>query len=168
MLAWRTIAAADVTAFGASAQMQPPSLRCQAFDATCTAWFRVQTDALSFTLHACLFSALTFHFMAVPPGMDSLCRGEPREPNRDMRAPRPTETAVLDCLDSVRLEVVSSSVSSVCCSSTAEIENSTSCERILFRYQPCDHGAHFINFQKASARNAGQHEVNVLLAHLLE
>jgi hypothetical protein len=26
------------------------------------------------------FSALTFHFMAVPPGMDSLCRGQPGEP----------------------------------------------------------------------------------------
>jgi|SRR5580658_6019417 hypothetical protein len=54
MLAWRSIAAADVTAFGTSAQMQPPSVRCQAFDATCTAWFRVQIDAFSFTLHACL------------------------------------------------------------------------------------------------------------------
>jgi hypothetical protein len=93
MLAWRTIAAADVTAFGASAQMQPPSVRCQAFDATCTAWFRVQIDSFSFTLHACLLSALAFNFMAVPPEMDSLCRGEPREPNGDMRAPHSVTTS---------------------------------------------------------------------------
>jgi hypothetical protein len=52
MLVWRTIAAADVAAFGASAQMQPPSVRFQAFDATCTAWFGVQIDSFSFTLHA--------------------------------------------------------------------------------------------------------------------
>jgi hypothetical protein len=54
MLVWRTIAAADVTAFGASAQMQPPRSRCQAFDATGTAWFYVQIDSFSFTLHAFL------------------------------------------------------------------------------------------------------------------
>jgi hypothetical protein len=58
MLAWRTIAAPDVTAFGASAQMQPPSLRCQAFDATCAAWFRVQINSFSFALHPCLFATL--------------------------------------------------------------------------------------------------------------
>jgi hypothetical protein len=52
MLAWRSIAAADVTALGASAEMQPPSVRCQAFDAACTAWFRVQIDSCSFTFHA--------------------------------------------------------------------------------------------------------------------
>src|ERR1700691_631932 len=51
MLVWRTIAAADVTAFGASAQMQPPCVRCQAFDAACTAWFHVQIDSFSFALH---------------------------------------------------------------------------------------------------------------------
>src|ERR1700727_3329494 len=51
MLAGRTIAAADVTAFGASAQVQPPSARGQAFDATGTAWLRIQIDPFSFTLH---------------------------------------------------------------------------------------------------------------------
>jgi hypothetical protein len=54
MLAWRTIATADVAAFGASAQVQPPSVRCQAFDATCAAWFCLQIDSFWFTLHACL------------------------------------------------------------------------------------------------------------------
>src|SRR5271155_3978729 len=38
MLTWRTIAAADVTAFGASAKMKPPFARGHAFDATCSAW----------------------------------------------------------------------------------------------------------------------------------
>jgi hypothetical protein len=56
MLAWRAIAAANVTAFSASAQMQPPAVRFQAFEATCTAWFRVQIDSFPFTLHACLLS----------------------------------------------------------------------------------------------------------------
>jgi hypothetical protein len=55
MLAWRSIAATNVTAFGAPAQMQPPSVRCQAFDAACTAWFRVQIDSFSFTFHARFF-----------------------------------------------------------------------------------------------------------------
>src|SRR5579863_7362388 len=54
MLVWRTIAAADVTAFGASAEMQPPSVRCEAFDATCAARFGVQINSFSFSLHACL------------------------------------------------------------------------------------------------------------------
>jgi hypothetical protein len=52
MLVWRTIAAADVAAFGASAQMQPPPVRFQAFDATGTAWFGVQIDSFAFALHA--------------------------------------------------------------------------------------------------------------------
>ncbi len=51
MLARRTVAAADVPAFGASAQVQPPSVCSQALDATRTAWFRVQIDSFSFTLH---------------------------------------------------------------------------------------------------------------------
>ena len=51
MLAGRTIAAADVTTFGASAQVQPPSARRQTFDATCAAWFRIQIDSFSFILH---------------------------------------------------------------------------------------------------------------------
>jgi hypothetical protein len=71
MLVRRTIAAADVTAFGASAQMQPPCVRGQAFDATCTAWFRVQIDSFSFTLHAFLLLCADLDFMTVPPTMDS-------------------------------------------------------------------------------------------------
>jgi len=31
--------------------------------------------------------------MAVPLGMDSICRGEPREPNRDMHAPHSITTS---------------------------------------------------------------------------
>src|SRR6202046_2890970 len=46
MLAGRTIAAADVTTFGASAQVQPPSARRQTFDTACAAWFRIQIDSL--------------------------------------------------------------------------------------------------------------------------
>jgi|ERR1700751_4191083 hypothetical protein len=93
MLAWRTIAAADVTAFGAPAQMQPPSVRCQALDATRTTGFRLQIDPFSFTLHVCLLLALTFDSMAVPPEMDFLCSGEPQEPNRDVRAPHSITTS---------------------------------------------------------------------------
>ena len=52
MLAWRSIAATNVDAFGTSAQMQPPSALCKAFDTACAAGFRVQIDSFSFTLHA--------------------------------------------------------------------------------------------------------------------
>src|ERR1700689_433036 len=52
MLVWRTIAAADVTAFGASAQMQPPSVRWQALVGPCSAWFFLQIDFFAFALHA--------------------------------------------------------------------------------------------------------------------
>ena len=37
VLIWRTITAADVTTFGASAKMQPPIAGRQAFNTTCTA-----------------------------------------------------------------------------------------------------------------------------------
>jgi len=51
MLARRTIAAADVTTFGASPKVQPPCARLQALDATRTAGLRVQIDSFSFALH---------------------------------------------------------------------------------------------------------------------
>jgi phosphodiesterase/alkaline phosphatase D-like protein len=51
MLVWRRIAAADVAALGAAAQMQPPTVLCHAFDATRAAGFRVQIYAFSLILH---------------------------------------------------------------------------------------------------------------------
>jgi hypothetical protein len=47
MLIWRRIAAADVTAFGASAKMQPPSAHSQAFDATRSAWLGRRVDTIT-------------------------------------------------------------------------------------------------------------------------
>ena len=46
VLTWGTIAAADVTAFGASAKMQPPSAPSQAFDAACSARLGRRVDAI--------------------------------------------------------------------------------------------------------------------------
>src|SRR5580698_2351379 len=54
MLAWRTIAAADVTAFCASAQMKPPSARGRAFDATRSAWLGRWVDAIPLGFHRLL------------------------------------------------------------------------------------------------------------------
>ena len=51
MLVRRTVAAADMTAFGAAAKVQPPGARRHALDATCTAGLRVQIYSLVFTLH---------------------------------------------------------------------------------------------------------------------
>jgi hypothetical protein len=51
VLIWRTITAADVTAFGASAKMQPPTASRQAFSATCTARLGRGIDALSVRIH---------------------------------------------------------------------------------------------------------------------
>ena len=58
MLIWRTIAAADVPAFGASAKMQPPSAQSQAFDATCSAWLDRRVDTIPLRLHRLLSDLL--------------------------------------------------------------------------------------------------------------
>ena len=52
MLIWRTIAAANVTALGASAKMKPPSSRSQALYATCSAWLGRRVDTIPLGLHA--------------------------------------------------------------------------------------------------------------------
>jgi hypothetical protein len=54
MLIWRTITAADVTTFGASAKMQPPSAQSQAFDATCSAWLCRWVDTIPLGYHRLL------------------------------------------------------------------------------------------------------------------
>ena len=54
MLIWGIIIAADVTAFGASAKMQPPSALSQAFDATCSAWLNCWVDTIPLGLHGLL------------------------------------------------------------------------------------------------------------------
>jgi hypothetical protein len=54
MLIWRTIAAADVPAFGASAKMQPPSAQSQTFDATGSAWLDRRVDTIPLRLHRLL------------------------------------------------------------------------------------------------------------------
>ena len=51
MLTWRSITAADVTAFDTSAQMQPPPARSRAFEAARSAWPGCGVDAILFRLH---------------------------------------------------------------------------------------------------------------------
>src|ERR1700677_3006385 len=51
MLMGRSIAAADVTAFDASAKMQPPPARGRAFNATRSAWRGRGVDAIPLGLH---------------------------------------------------------------------------------------------------------------------
>jgi hypothetical protein len=54
MLTWRTITAADVTAFGASAKMKPPSAGRRAFDADCSARLGRRVDTIPLGLHGLL------------------------------------------------------------------------------------------------------------------
>src|SRR5271165_7046431 len=56
MLSRRTITAADVTAFGASAKMQPPSAPRQAFDASCPARLGRRIDTIPFGPHGFLLA----------------------------------------------------------------------------------------------------------------
>jgi hypothetical protein len=51
---WGTIAAADVTTFGASAKMKPPSALSQTFDATCSAWLGRRVDTIPLEFHRLL------------------------------------------------------------------------------------------------------------------
>jgi hypothetical protein len=60
MLIWRTITAADVTAFGASAKMEPPSAQSRAFDATCSAWLGRRIDTVPLGFHRHLPDFLSF------------------------------------------------------------------------------------------------------------
>jgi hypothetical protein len=46
MFSQRLIAAADMSALGAAAQMKPPAIRGNAFDAAGARWWRVGIDAL--------------------------------------------------------------------------------------------------------------------------
>src|SRR5262249_61335495 len=57
---------------------------------------------------------------------------------------------------------------SICSPPSAQVENRTRGERVLFGREPCDHGGYFIDFEKPSTRNSGQHKVDVFLSHLLE
>jgi len=54
MLTWRTITAANVTALGASAKMEPPPAESQAFDAACSARLDRWVDTIHLGLHLLL------------------------------------------------------------------------------------------------------------------
>jgi hypothetical protein len=54
MLIWRTITAADVTALRASAKMQPPFARSQAFDAARSTRLGRWVDTIPYGLHGLL------------------------------------------------------------------------------------------------------------------
>jgi hypothetical protein len=54
MLIWGSVTAADVTAFGASTKMQPPSAQSQAFDTTCSAWLGRWVDTIPLGFHRLL------------------------------------------------------------------------------------------------------------------
>jgi hypothetical protein len=58
MLTWRTVAAANVTALRASAKMEPPSARGEAFDTSRSARLDRRVDAIPFGLHGFLFSRM--------------------------------------------------------------------------------------------------------------
>src|SRR5580698_5699366 len=50
----------------------------------------------------------------------------------------------------------------------AEVEYRSRREGILFRYQPGNHSADFIDFKKTAAWNLAQHVVHMFLGHLIE
>jgi hypothetical protein len=64
MLIWRTITASDVPAFGASAEMEPPSAQSQAFDATCSARLDCWVDTISPGFHRLLSDFLLLQLSA--------------------------------------------------------------------------------------------------------
>jgi hypothetical protein len=68
MLIWRSITAADVTAFGASAKMQPPSTESQAFDATCSAWLDCWVDTIPLGIHRLLSDFLLLQLLLIDRG----------------------------------------------------------------------------------------------------
>src|SRR6266567_2958829 len=49
-----------------------------------------------------------------------------------------------------------------------QIKHCACCKRIFLRYQPSDHRADFLHFQKATAWNFAKHVVDMLLRHLVE
>ena len=65
MLIWRTITAADVTTFGTSAKMQPPTACSQAFDATCSAWLGHRVDTIPLGLHRLLSDFLLLQLLRI-------------------------------------------------------------------------------------------------------
>src|SRR3712207_9590660 len=50
----------------------------------------------------------------------------------------------------------------------SEVEHRTGGKGILERGEPCHHGGDLARLDEASARDLGQHEADMLLAHLLE
>src|ERR1700735_611437 len=68
MLIWRSIAAADVPAFSASAKMQPPCALSQAFDATCSARLSRWVDTIPLGFHGLLPDLHLLHIDAHPAG----------------------------------------------------------------------------------------------------
>jgi hypothetical protein len=92
VLIWRRVAAADVTAFGASAKMKPPCAHSQTFDATGSAWLDRRVDTVPLGLHRpCSDFRLAFsphntmqprrrrgggeRLLAFPPGAADISRG---------------------------------------------------------------------------------------------
>src|SRR5580658_3653776 len=65
MLTWGTIAAADVTALRASAKMEPPFARSQAFGAACSAWLGRRVDAIPHGLHRFLSDFLLLQLLRI-------------------------------------------------------------------------------------------------------
>jgi hypothetical protein len=65
MLTWGAIAAADVTAFGASAKMKPPFARSRAFDAACSTRLGRRVDTIPYGLHRLLSDFLLLQLLRI-------------------------------------------------------------------------------------------------------
>ena len=79
MLIWRAITAANVTTFGASAKMEPPSPHSRAFGATCSTWLGRRIDTVPLGFHGLLPESLLLQLGATP----SLQRFEPIHHSRN-------------------------------------------------------------------------------------
>jgi hypothetical protein len=73
MLIRRSIAAADVTAFGASAKMKPPTAQSRAFDATSSAWLGRRVDTIYLRFHNLLSDFLLLQLLRI----DAVFGGKP-------------------------------------------------------------------------------------------
>ncbi len=76
MLIWRTVTAADVTALGASAKMQPPAALSHALDAACSARPGHRVDTIRLGCHTLLLGALSPTRMLMRPLLRDLTSPE--------------------------------------------------------------------------------------------
>jgi hypothetical protein len=92
MLTGRTIATADVPAFGATPQMKPPCACCEALDAALAARRHIRIDSMTFSFHGRLLRQQEYFAGATPRKRSMPLGGVPKRDSasdRDRQLSRP-------------------------------------------------------------------------------